>query len=331
MDRACGIVGGPLATRVLGARYELHERIGSGAMGEVWSATDRKTGRAVAVKLSKARAWGASEPELALRFEREGKLLKRIKSPFVCALLDVGRTAADVPFIVLERLEGETLGQLLDREGYLPLGETSLIADQVLQALVVAHAAGIVHRDLSPANVFLHRRPAGKVITKVLDFGVAKVAEATERDEVRTAKRSTMGSLPFVAPEQLGDSANAGPRADLYALGTIVFRALTGHMPYGDAQGMALVVLKREHEAPSIDEATGEKWPAALRTFLAKTMARAPAKRYASAEVALAAWREAVRGKGPRLAMPEKPVDSTTTLTVGAGAARRTNAKRSRT
>jgi len=87
--------------------------------------------------------------------------------------------------------------------------------------------------------------------------------------------------------------------------------------------------MKREHEAPTIDEATGEKWPAALRTFLAKTMARSPAKRYASAEVALAAWREAVRGKGPRLAMPEKPVDSTTTLTLGDGAPRR--AKRSRT
>jgi hypothetical protein len=114
-------------------------------------------------------------------------------------------------------------------------------------------------------------------------------------------------------------------------VGTIVFRALTGRMPYGDAQGMALIVMKREHDAPSIDETTGEKWPAALRAFLAKTMARSPAKRYASAEVTLAAWREAVRGKGPRLAMPEKPVDSTTTLTLGHGAARRSSAKRSRT
>jgi hypothetical protein len=87
-------------------------------------------------------------------------------------------------------------------------------------------------------------------------------------------------------------------------------------MPYGDAQGTVLVVMKREHEPPSIDEATGEKWPAALRTFLAKTMARSPAKRYASAEVALVAWREALRGKGPRLTMPDKSDDATTTLTL---------------
>jgi serine/threonine-protein kinase len=126
-----------------------------------------------------------------------------------------------------------------------------------------------------------------------------------------------MGSLPYVAPEQLGDSANAGPRADLYAVGTIAFRALTGQMPYGDAQGTALIVLNREHDPPSIDEVTGEKWPAALRTFLAKTMARSPAKRYASADMALAAWREAMRGKGPRLLLPDKPPEATTTLTLG--------------
>lgn len=309
-----------MASRVLAERYELHKRIGSGAMGEVWSATDLQSGHDVAVKLSKA--WAASEPELVERFEREGKLLKRIKSPFICSLLDLGRTRDDVPFMVLERLEGETVEQLLDREGYLPLAEVGRIADELLQALVVAHGAGIVHRDLSPANVFLHRTPAGKTITKVLDFGVAKVADA-DAGAPRTGNRSTMGSLPYIAPEQLGDSAKAGPRADLYAVGTIVFRALTGQMPYGDAQGTALIVLKREHEAPSIDEATGEKWPAALRTFLAKTMARYPAKRYSSAEVALVAWREAMRGKGPRLAMPERSLDATTTLTLGDQAARR--------
>ena len=87
-------------------------------------------------------------------------------------------------------------------------------------------------------------------------------------------------------------------------------------IPRSDAQGTTLIVLKREHEAPTIDEATGEKWPAALRSFLSKTMARLPAKRYASAEVALAAWREAMRGKGPRLAMPEKPLDATPTLSL---------------
>lgn len=303
-----------LASRVLAERYELHERIGSGAMGEVWAATDLHTGDDVAVKL--AQKWALHEPELAGRFERESELLARLKTPFVCKLIDVGRGPGDLPYMVLERLEGETLEDLLAREGYLPMAEVGRIADELLQALVVAHGGGIVHRDISPSNVFLHRTPWGKTtktITKLLDFGIAKVADT---GAPRTGNRATMGSLPFVAPEQLGDSAKAGPRADLYAVGTLVFRALTGQLPYGGAQGTALIVLKRESDAPSIDEATGEKWPAGLRTFLAKTLARSPAKRYASAEVALLALREAMRGKGPRLAMPEKPANATTTLTL---------------
>jgi serine/threonine protein kinase len=295
--------------RLLADRYELDERIGRGGMGEVWSARDRVTGADVAVKL--ARAWTAGEVELIERFEREGELLRRLRTPHVCALLDAGRTSDGVSYLVLERLNGETLEEVLEREGYLPMDEVGRIATGVLEALVEAHAAGIVHRDLSPANVFLHRLPDGSTIVKVLDFGVAK---SSGKGVPATGKRATMGSLPYVAPEQLGDSASAGPRADLYALGTLVFLALTGRMPYGDASGTSLVVLKRESDAPSLDEATGEKWPAATRAFVAKMLARAPSKRYASAEVALAALREAVKGPGPRLEVPEKMRDATPTL-----------------
>lgn len=283
-------------------------------MGEVWSANDRRTGREVAVKIARGVIKG--DPELVERFEREAQVLRRLKSPFVCSLVDAGRTADDAPYMAMERLVGETLEEALAREGYLPLAEVGRIAEEILQALVVAHAAGVVHRDLSPDNVFLHRPAEGEPITKVLDFGVAK---AEDGSTPRTGNRATIGTLPYVAPEQLGDSGRAGPRADLYALGTIVFRALTGRMPYGDAQGMALVVLKRESDAPSIDEVTGEKWPAALRSFLGKTLARTPGRRYPSAQVALAALREAVRGKGPKLSLPEKPLESTPTLTVGPG------------
>ena len=303
-------------------RYELGVRIGRGAMGEVWSARDRATGDEVAVKLAKG--WAVDEPELVARFEREAKLLRRLRTPFVCACVDAGRTAEGVAYIVLERLVGETLEALLEREGYLPVGEAGPIVDEILQALVVAHGAGVVHRDLGPANVFLHRRPDGRVITKVLDFGIAKVDPADpDAGRARTGNRATMGTLPYVAPEQLGDSAKAGPRADLYAVGSILFRALSGRLPFGDARGTALVALKREHDPPTIDEATGERWPTAIRAFLVKTLARQPSKRYGSAEVALAALREATRGKGPRLHVPDKPLGSTPTLTVDDPSARR--------
>ncbi len=295
--------------RLIADRFELMDRIGRGAMAEVWSARDRLTSVEVAVKV--AQSWAATEPELLERFEQEGKVLRRLRSPFICSLVDAGRTESGLPYLALERLVGETLAELLAREGWLSMQEASKIADEVLQALVVAHDAGVVHRDLSPSNIFLHRAPDGTVSTKVLDFGIAKYKTGTGPN---TAKQTTMGSLPFVAPEQLGDSARAGPRADLYAVGAIVFTALTGRLPFGDARDVALIALKREHEPPTIDEATGEKWPAALKGFLTKAMARLPSHRHASAEVALAALREAIRGRGPSLEIPEKPLDATTTM-----------------
>jgi serine/threonine-protein kinase len=299
--------------RIIADRYELETRIGRGAMGEVWAATDKKTGAPVAVKL--AQLWAISEPELVARFEQEGKLLKRLRSPFICGLVDAGRRDDGVPYLVLERLTGETLEALLEREGYLSLVEAGRILEEVLQGLIVAHDAGIVHRDLSPSNVFMHRRRDGGVIAKLVDFGIAKASEA-HTGAPRTGAKVTMGSIAYTAPEQLGDAAKAGPRADLYAAGTILFQALTGKLPYGDARGTQLVVLKREHDPPSIDEATGEKWPAGVSRFLTKTLARTPGKRYASAEIALAALREAMRGRAPPLAMPERPLESTPTLDV---------------
>jgi serine/threonine-protein kinase len=277
--------------RVVADRFELTDRIGRGAIGDVWAAVDLRTRANVAVKV--LQGWAADEPEIVARFEREAHLLRRLRSPFICSLVDSGHLESGAPFLVLERLLGETLEELLTREGYLAMEEVVQIADEILQALVVAHGAGVVHRDLSPSNVFIHRPHDDVVLTKLLDFGVAKAEGGT----AKTGNSATMGSLSYVAPEQLGDSARAGPQADLYAVGTVVFRALSGRMPYGDAKGVSLVVLKRENDPPNIDEATGERWPAALRVFLVKMMARTPARRYASAEEALASLREAVRGR----------------------------------
>lgn len=299
--------------RLIAQRWELDERIGRGAMGEVWGGVDRTNGQPVAVKI--ARGMASRDPELVARFEREGKLLSKLKTPFVCGVTAYGRTEEAEPYMVMERLVGETLEALLEREGYLPLAETAKIADEILQGLVVAHDGGIVHRDLSPSNVFLHRRADKRIITKVLDFGVAK-AKTSDGDVPRTGKRTTMGSLAYAAPEQLGDSAKAGPRADLYALGTIVFRALSGQLPYGTAKGTSLIVLKKEHDPPTIDEITGETWPASVSAFLGRTMARVTSKRYASAEIALAALREVLRKKSPALVMPERGADRTPTLTI---------------
>jgi serine/threonine-protein kinase len=307
-------------SNLIADRFELSEMIGRGAMGSVWSARDRRTGAEVAVKI--ARSLTAGDRGLRERFEQEGRLLRRLRSPFITAFVHAGSLEGDVPFVVIERLTGETVEALLDRERYLPLVDAAKIVDEVLQGLIVAHGAGIVHRDLGPANVFLHREPAETVVTKILDFGIAK---DTARDLAGaatplTANRTTMGSIVYVAPEQLGGSSRAGPRADLYAVGTLFFQLLSGRTPFGAARGGRLMLLKREHATPTIGEVTGERWPAALQTFLTKMTARSPSARYTSAEVALECLREAVGQRRP-LAIPPPSVDGlpTTTLKRGRG------------
>lgn len=302
---------------VLENRFQLDAPIGRGGMAEVWSAHDRKTNTEVAVKFLHGVA--ASDPALVERFAREGELLARLKSPHICKLIARGHTERGaetganrgVPYLVLERLHGETLEQLLARERSLSLAEIGAIGSQILQGLAAAHAAGVVHRDLSPPNVFLDSS-TGHATVKLIDFGIAKAAGGPS-----TTGGTTMGTLQFIAPEQLGESGKAGPRADLYAVGGIVFFALSGQLPFGNAAGMRLVTMKRETDPPSIDEVTGETWPAAVKTFLAKTLARAPAKRYASAEVAKAALLAAARGKTPALRLPEPAPGATATLTRG--------------
>ena len=280
-------------------------------MGEVWSATDRTTGAPVAVKL--AQLWAISEPELVARFEQEGKLLKRLRSPYhlraTSTRADQGRRALTSSS---NDSTGETLEALLEREGYLSLEEAGRIADEML--------AGAHRRARRRASfIAISARGTSSSIASATAASSRSSSTSASRRRPRRApahrapaSQVTMGSLRFIAPEQLGDAAKAGPRADLYAIGTILFRALTGKMPFGDATATQLVVAQAR--ARSADQSTRRPERSgrpALRTFLTKTIARTPGKRYASAEIALAALREAMRGRAPPLEMPEGPIEST--------------------
>jgi serine/threonine-protein kinase len=205
--------------------------------------------------------------------EREALALQRIDSPHVCRALDFGRE--DRPYLVLEALVGESLAERLDRVDTLSIEETASITRDVLSGLVVAHAAGIVHRDLKPANVFLCHSGA-----KILDFGVAQLRP--DGPDLTTGG-ATLGSLAYVAPEQIHDSRNVTPRADLYALGTIVFRALTGRLPFPARSADELVGFKHAVDVPSLADTTGRDWPPELEAWLASMLARLPGERMASA------------------------------------------------
>jgi serine/threonine protein kinase len=209
-----------MRTRVLAGRYALGEVMGVGGMATVWRATDQVLGREVAVKVLSPQY--AADTGFLAQFEREARHAARLTHPSLVTVFDCG-VDDGAAFIVMELVAGRTLRQVLDDQGMLPLGEAVGVAAAVCEALEVAHAAGLVHRDIKPANIVIS---GGDV--KVLDFGIARAEGAAGG----TRTLGVLGTAAYLSPEQASGSA-AGPQADLYSLGCVLFEMLTGtaHLP----------------------------------------------------------------------------------------------------
>ena len=274
------------------AGYRVTRLLGRGGMGEVWAAVDeRRERRDVAIKVLLARA--AMKPDLVRRFEREARIAASIQSPFVCQLLEVATSKEGAHLLVFEHLTGESLADRLKREQYLPLSEVGPILDDVLQGLAAAHAARVIHRDLKPGNIFLEQvgGPERQERAKILDFGISKMSGKRKDEPTLTAFDATLGSFAYMAPEQVRGAARADERADIYAVGAVAFRALSGRLPFEGTTAAVLVSLKLDRNPPSLEEATGEKWPAGVERFLERALARVPESRFGGALEALEAWR----------------------------------------
>ncbi len=236
-----------LIGHVLGDRYRVEERIGSGGMGVVYRATHVLIGKRVAIKVLRRRF--ARQPEIAQRFAQEARIASSIKHPNVVDINDFGTTPGGCPYCVMEHLEGLSLAREIDRAGRLEPGLALDIAVQVARGLAAAHQAGVVHRDLKPDNVFLVRGEihAGRTtaLAKILDFGIARVAGNKTR---LTVAGSVIGTPEYMSPEQArGDEVDA--RSDLYALGIMIFEALSGRVPLqGDS--LAGTLTKQVFEPP---------------------------------------------------------------------------------
>jgi len=220
--------GSPIG-RVLGDRYRIEAKLGAGGMGAVYRATHVKLGSPVAVKILLEQY--ASDATLRKRFEREAKALGAVRHPNVVSVIDYG-IADEVPYLVMELLEGETLSHRLSRAPF-PHAQVQELVTQLLRALSFVHAQGLVHRDLKPANVFFERLPEGDERLKVLDFGLAKVVEPERMgsDPHLTAAGEAVGTPAYMAPEQItGGQADAA--TDVYAVGVILFQLLTGRLPF---------------------------------------------------------------------------------------------------
>jgi len=216
-------------TRVLDGKYRLGRLIGEGGMGAVYEARHEGLQASVAVKLLSEH--GSLDTKAVTRFRREARAMGAIRHENVVAVMDTGTDEYGVPFLVMELLEGESLAAVLRREHALSPGLACWIASQLLSGLGAAHARGVIHRDLKPGNVFLARLSDGSHRVKVLDFGISKLGGESSTLDV-TAEGSVVGTPNFMAPEQITGEAPADARTDLYAVGVLLYRMVTGTLPY---------------------------------------------------------------------------------------------------
>lgn len=227
------------ATEIAG-RYRLQSRLGFGGMSTVHLAFDQRLERQVAVKLLAEHL--ADDPTFVSRFQREAQAAARLIHPNIVQIFDSGQDEASGQyFIVMEYIEGSSCAEILRDDGWLEVPEAVAIVEQACEGLHYAHRHGVVHRDVKPGNLLRSRD--GEV--KLADFGIAK---ATEQSSI-TQVGSVLGTAAYLAPEQ-ARGEEAGPRADLYALGVVAYQLISGRLPY-EASSLTELALKQQQEEPA--------------------------------------------------------------------------------
>lgn len=289
---------------VVADRYAVGELLGRGGMAEVYLATDRVLDRSVAVKT--LGVWLASDATFVERFRREALASARVSHPNLVAVFDAG-SEGGVHYIVMEHVPGETLADVIRREGLIRPDRAKRIGRNVAAALGVAHAAGIVHRDVKPANVML--TPDGR--TKLMDLGIARGIEG----ESITRASSILGTAGYISPEQArGDPVDH--RSDVYSLGCVMYEMLTGRPPFSAGDPVA-VAYQHVHEAPALPRSLEPSVPPSLEAVTLRAMEKDPAARFQSAAHMYSALGDRTGPIAPVTAtMPLVPVEGKTPLPV---------------
>ncbi|MBI4703021.1 MAG: protein kinase [Deltaproteobacteria bacterium] len=291
---------------MVGTNVRLLRHLGEGGMGSVWVGEHLALEIEVAVKFISAELPEKHRPMLVKRFYREAKAAAKIKSPHVVEIKDLGVMRGGVPFIIMELLEGASLGERLARCCKLGLHEAALVVRQVARALDAAHERGVVHRDIKPDNVFLVASH-DEILVKVLDFGVAKLADVPQGGSGLTAHGVLLGTPRYMSPELLKSAREADHTADLWALAVLVYEMVTGRLPFVAETVPALfaAIIVGTFLPPSqIDPGL----PAALDTWFGRALCREPGGRFASAKEMALAFARAVGTAG--LGLPSELLGS---------------------
>jgi serine/threonine-protein kinase len=250
-----------VAEDMIAGRYRLLEPLGRGAMSSVWLAEDEELGRRVAVKM-------LAESADRARFDREARAAAALSHPHICQLYDYGE-ADGKPYMVLEYLSGGSLEERLRDGKPLPDEDAYRIASEVAAGLAHAHARGLVHRDMKPANILFDAEGRAKIA----DFGIARIGGAGTLTEAGTV----LGTASYISPEQAAGQP-ATPASDVYSFGVILFRMITGRLPFESRNAMELVRMHRDSEPPPVSVFRPDA-PARLESIASAALAKDPADR----------------------------------------------------
>ncbi len=272
--------GDPLVGETLAGKYRVEERLSVGGMGAVYRGTHILMDKRVAIKVLRPSL--AADEKIVARFSREARAASKISHPHALSVTDFGEDQGGVVFLIMEFLDGRTLKEVIRQDGPLPLPRAVEIMRQVASALAAAHAEGVVHRDLKSDNIML-LKTTGVDYAKVLDFGIAKIQEASgEVDPGLTSPDLIIGTPQYMSPEQCSQSEQIDSRSDIYSLGVILFEMLVGHVPFAGDSPTAVMLKHLQEPPPSVlDER--QDLPAGVATVVAKALAKRREDRYQTA------------------------------------------------
>jgi serine/threonine-protein kinase len=267
--------------QILDNKYRIVRLIGEGGMGSVHEGENTLIARRVAIKVMHAAA--AANEQALLRFEREAQAAGRIGSDHILEVLDMGRLEGGDRYMVMEYLDGEPLAARIERFGRMTPEQIGPLMRQALKGLQAAHDAGIIHRDLKPDNIFIQREKAGQAdYVKIIDFGISKFSALdTAMNMTRTG--AVMGTPYYMSPEQAKGSSQIDPRSDVYAIGIIMYEAVTGRVPFDGNTFNELMFKIVLSEPPKLSEVVPDLDPE-FAAIINKAMARELEQRYASAQ-----------------------------------------------